>query len=126
MQLALDPESGEVIVIELNPRVSRSSALASKATGFPIAKIAAHLAVGGTLDSIDNDITRATPACFEPVLDYVIVKIPRWNFEKFGPRASRKLGSAMRAVAGSANTAWPDRKPGGRRSEAEGARAGTS
>ena len=98
VQLAVNPEDGRVIVIEINPRVSRSSALASKATGFPIAKIAAQLAVGLTLDQIDNDITRETPACFEPVLDYVIVKIPRWNFEKFGPKADRRLGSAMRAV----------------------------
>jgi carbamoyl-phosphate synthase large subunit len=98
VQLAVNPANGDIIVIELNPRVSRSSALASKATGFPIAKIAAQLAVGGTLDSIDNDITQVTPACFEPVLDYVIVKIPRWNFEKFGPTADHRLGSAMRAV----------------------------
>jgi len=97
IQFAVSPEDGQVMVIEMNPRVSRSSALASKATGFPIAKIAAHLAVGYTLDEIDNDITRATPACFEPALDYVIVKIPRWNFEKFGA-ADRRLGSAMRSV----------------------------
>jgi carbamoyl-phosphate synthase large subunit len=97
IQFAVSPDTGEVIVIELNPRVSRSSALASKATGFPIAKIAAQLAVGLTLDEIDNDITRVTPACFEPALDYVIVKIPRWNFEKFGV-ADRSLGSAMRSV----------------------------
>jgi carbamoyl-phosphate synthase large subunit len=72
-----------VIVIEMNPRVSRSSALASKATGFPIAKIAAKLAVGYTLDEIPNDITKTTPSCFEPVIDYVVVKIPRWDFDKF-------------------------------------------
>ena len=97
VQFAINPENGDVIVIELNPRVSRSSALASKATGFPIAKIAAQLAVGLTLDQIQNDITRVTTACFEPALDYVIVKIPRWNFEKFGD-VDRTLGSAMRAV----------------------------
>ncbi|MCO4743533.1 MAG: carbamoyl-phosphate synthase large subunit [Proteobacteria bacterium] len=97
VQFAVNPENGDVIVIEMNPRVSRSSALASKATGFPIAKIAAQLAVGLTLDEIDNDITKVTPACFEPALDYVIVKIPRWNFEKFA-EAERKLGSAMRSV----------------------------
>ena len=83
VQFAVNPETGEVVVIEMNPRVSRSSALASKATGFPIAKIAARLAVGYTLDEIDNDITRKTPACFEPTLDYVVVKMPRWAFEKF-------------------------------------------
>ncbi|MEQ1502396.1 MAG: carbamoyl-phosphate synthase large subunit [Myxococcota bacterium] len=97
IQFAVNPENGEVIVIELNPRVSRSSALASKATGFPIAKIAAQLAVGLTLDEIRNDITRVTPASFEPALDYVIVKIPRWNFEKFAG-ADRTLGTAMRSV----------------------------
>ena len=97
VQFAVNPANGEVIVIELNPRVSRSSALASKATGFPIAKIAAQLAVGFTLDQIQNDITRVTPASFEPALDYVIVKIPRWNFEKFGG-ADRTLGTAMRSV----------------------------
>jgi carbamoyl-phosphate synthase large subunit len=97
VQFAVNPDNGEVIVIELNPRVSRSSALASKATGFPIAKIAAQLAIGMTLDEIDNDITKVTPACFEPALDYVIVKIPRWNFEKF-KSVDRKLGSAMRSV----------------------------
>lgn len=97
VQFAVNPKNGDVIVIEMNPRVSRSSALASKATGFPIAKIAAQLAVGLTLDEIDNDITRVTPACFEPALDYVIVKIPRWNFEKFDV-ANRTLGSAMRSV----------------------------
>jgi len=97
VQFAVNPDNGDIVVIELNPRVSRSSALASKATGFPIAKIAAQLAVGLTLDEIDNDITRKTPACFEPALDYVIVKIPRWNFEKFED-ADRTLGSAMRSV----------------------------
>ncbi len=98
VQFAMDPKTGDVICIEINPRVSRSSALASKATGFPIAKIAAQLAVGHTLDNVRNDITKVTPASFEPVLDYVIVKIPRWNFEKFGPGVDSRLGSAMRAV----------------------------
>ena len=97
VQFAVNPTNGKVICIELNPRVSRSSALASKATGFPIAKIAAQLAVGHTLDNVLNDITRVTPACFEPSLDYVIVKIPRWNFEKF-QSADRRLGTAMRSV----------------------------
>ena len=83
VQFAIDPVSGRMTVIEMNPRVSRSSALASKATGFPIAKIAAKLAVGYTLDEIDNDITRETPACFEPSIDYTVVKVPRWAFEKF-------------------------------------------
>ncbi len=98
VQFAVNPTNFDVICIEINPRVSRSSALASKATGYPIAKIAAQLAVGGTLDEITNDITRVTPASFEPVLDYVIVKIPRWNFEKFGRSVDRNLGTAMRAV----------------------------
>src|SRR6185369_14823866 len=83
IQFAVNPVDGEVMVIEMNPRVSRSSALASKATGFPIAKIAALLSVGYTLDEIPNDITKKTPASFEPSLDYVVVKIPRWAFEKF-------------------------------------------
>ena len=83
IQFSINPENGRVIVIEMNPRVSRSSALASKATGFPIAKIAAKLAVGYTLDEIPNDITKTTPSCFEPVIDYVVVKIPRWDFDKF-------------------------------------------
>jgi carbamoyl-phosphate synthase large subunit len=83
VQFAMNPENGRMTVIEMNPRVSRSSALASKATGFPIAKIAAKLAVGYTLDEIDNDITRETPACFEPSIDYTVVKVPRWAFEKF-------------------------------------------
>ncbi|MCL2881451.1 MAG: carbamoyl-phosphate synthase large subunit [Coriobacteriia bacterium] len=83
VQFAVNPADGRMIVIEMNPRVSRSSALASKATGFPIAKIAAKLAVGYTLDEIDNDITKKTPACFEPSIDYVVVKVPRWAFEKF-------------------------------------------
>ena len=83
VQFAMNPDNGRMTVIEMNPRVSRSSALASKATGFPIAKIAAKLAVGYTLDEIDNDITRVTPACFEPSIDYTVVKVPRWAFEKF-------------------------------------------
>ena len=97
IQFAVDPRTGRMVVIEMNPRVSRSSALASKATGFPIAKIAALLAVGYRLDEIRNDITRVTPACFEPVLDYVVVKIPRWAFEKF-PDASPTLGTQMKSV----------------------------
>ncbi len=97
VQFAINPDDGEVYVIEMNPRVSRSSALASKATGFPIAKIAALLAVGFRLDEISNDITRVTPASFEPSLDYVVVKIPRWNFEKFDG-ADRTLGPQMKAI----------------------------
>lgn len=97
VQFALNPEDGRLIIIEMNPRVSRSSALASKATGFPIAKIAAKLAVGYTLDEIPNDITKETPACFEPSIDYVVVKIPRFNFEKF-PAADNKLGTQMKSV----------------------------
>ena len=83
IQFAVDPATGRMVVIEMNPRVSRSSALASKATGFPIAKIAAKLALGMTLDEIPNDITRKTPSCFEPTIDYVVAKIPKWQFEKF-------------------------------------------
>jgi carbamoyl-phosphate synthase large subunit len=97
IQFAVDPASGRRVVIEMNPRVSRSSALASKATGFPIAKIAAKLAVGYTLDEIPNDITRSTPSSFEPTLDYVVVKIPRWAFEKF-PATSATLGTQMKSV----------------------------
>src|SRR5882757_9799662 len=97
VQFAINPEDGRMVVVEMNPRVSRSSALASKATGFPIAKIAAKLAVGYRLDEIKNDITRATPACFEPTLDYVVVKIPRWQFEKF-PGAEPVLGTQMKSV----------------------------
>jgi carbamoyl-phosphate synthase large subunit len=97
VQFAINPENGRMIIIEMNPRVSRSSALASKATGFPIAKIAARLAVGYRLDEIANDITRKTPACFEPTLDYVVVKIPRWQFEKF-PGAEPVLGTQMKSV----------------------------
>ena len=97
VQFAVDPETGRQVVIEMNPRVSRSSALASKATGFPIAKIAAKLAVGYTLDEIPNDITKATPASFEPVIDYVVTKIPRWAFEKL-PGTSGVLGTQMQSV----------------------------
>ncbi|WP_166847771.1 carbamoyl-phosphate synthase large subunit [Isoptericola sp. BMS4] len=97
IQFAVDPATGRVIVIEMNPRVSRSSALASKATGFPIAKIAAKLAVGYTLDEIPNDITRVTPASFEPTLDYVVVKVPRFAFEKF-PAADDTLTTTMKSV----------------------------
>jgi carbamoyl-phosphate synthase large subunit len=97
IQFAVDPATGEMVVIEMNPRVSRSSALASKATGFPIAKIAARLAVGYTLDEIPNDITRKTPASFEPTIDYVVTKIPRWAFEKF-PGTSGVLGTRMQSV----------------------------
>jgi carbamoyl-phosphate synthase large subunit len=97
VQFAVDPETGRQVVIEMNPRVSRSSALASKATGFPIAKIAAKLAVGYTLDEIPNDITRKTPASFEPVIDYVVTKIPRWAFEKL-PGAEARLGTQMQSV----------------------------
>src|SRR5687767_2273324 len=97
IQFAINPENGRIIVIEMNPRVSRSSALASKATGFPIAKIAAKLALGYHLDEIPNDITRLTPASFEPTIDYVVVKVPRWAFEKF-PRADRTLTTQMKSV----------------------------
>jgi carbamoyl-phosphate synthase large subunit len=97
IQFAIHPETGEMVVIEMNPRVSRSSALASKATGFPIAKIAAKLAVGYTLDEIPNDITRETPASFEPTIDYVVTKIPRFTFEKF-PQTEDVLGTQMKSV----------------------------
>ena len=97
IQFAVEPRTGRRVVIEMNPRVSRSSALASKATGFPIAKIAALLAVGYRLDEIPNDITKKTPACFEPSLDYVVVKIPRWTFEKF-PKADPRLTIQMKSV----------------------------
>ncbi len=97
VQFAINPENGRMVIVEMNPRVSRSSALASKATGFPIAKIAAKLAVGYRLDEIKNDITKETPACFEPTLDYVVVKIPRWQFEKF-PGAEPVLGTQMKSV----------------------------
>jgi carbamoyl-phosphate synthase large subunit len=97
IQFGVNPENGEMVVIEMNPRVSRSSALASKATGFPIAKIAAKLAVGYTLDELPNDITKQTVACFEPSIDYVVVKIPRWTFEKF-PDADETLTTQMKSV----------------------------
>ena len=97
IQFAVNPETGELMIIEMNPRVSRSSALASKATGFPIAKIAAKLAIGYTLDEIPNDITKKTPASFEPTIDYVVVKIPRWAFEKF-PGSDPTLTSQMKSV----------------------------
>src|SRR5205807_8828644 len=97
IQFAVDPRDGRMVLIEMNPRVSRSSALASKATGFPIAKIAALLAVGYRLDEIVNDITGETPAAFEPTLDYVVVKIPRFAFEKF-PQADPTLSTVMKSV----------------------------
>ncbi|HLW68209.1 MAG TPA: carbamoyl-phosphate synthase large subunit [Gemmataceae bacterium] len=97
IQFAVHPQNGRMIAIEMNPRVSRSSALASKATGFPIAKIAAKLAIGYTLDELRNDITRETPACFEPTIDYVVTKVPRWNFEKF-PEADPTLTTQMKSV----------------------------
>ncbi|MGD0743097.1 MAG: carbamoyl-phosphate synthase large subunit [Acidimicrobiales bacterium] len=97
IQFAVDPATGHQLVIEMNPRVSRSSALASKATGFPIAKVAARLAIGYTLDEIRNDITAATPACFEPTIDYVVTKVPRWAFEKL-PGVSGRLGTRMQSV----------------------------
>ena len=97
VQFAINPEDGRLVIIEMNPRVSRSSALASKATGFPIAKIAAKLAVGYTLDELDNDITGMTPAAFEPTIDYVVTKIPRFTFEKF-PQAEALLSTAMKSV----------------------------
>ncbi len=97
VQFAINPADGRMVIIEMNPRVSRSSALASKATGFPIAKIAAKLAVGYRLDEISNDITRKTPACFEPTIDYVVVKIPKWAFEKF-PGVETTLGTQMKSV----------------------------
>ncbi|MFA6130262.1 MAG: carbamoyl-phosphate synthase large subunit [Candidatus Omnitrophota bacterium] len=97
IQFAVHPENGRMVIIEMNPRVSRSSALSSKATGFPIAKIAAKLAVGYTLDEITNDITRSTPACFEPAIDYCVVKVPRFTFEKFSS-ANNTLGISMKSV----------------------------
>ena len=97
IQFAVDPKTGRMIVVEMNPRVSRSSALASKATGYPIARIAAKLAIGYTLDEIPNDITKKTPASFEPTIDYVVTKIPRWTFEKF-PEADETLTTQMKSV----------------------------
>ncbi len=97
VQFAIDPKTGRMVVIEMNPRVSRSSALASKATGFPIAKVAAKLAVGYTLDELTNDITGVTPASFEPAIDYVVTKIPRFTFEKF-PNVDARLTTQMKSV----------------------------
>src|SRR5207342_3126753 len=97
IQFGVEPSTGRLVVIEMNPRVSRSSALASKATGFPIAKIAARLAIGYTLDEIPNDITKETPASFEPTLDYIVVKVPRFAFEKF-PMADPTLTTTMKSV----------------------------
>ena len=97
IQFAVNPADGRMVAIEMNPRVSRSSALASKATGFPIAKIAARLALGYLLEEIPNDITRLTPASFEPTIDYIVVKVPRWTFEKF-PEADRTLMTQMKSV----------------------------
>ncbi len=97
VQFAVNPARGRMVIIEMNPRVSRSSALASKATGFPIAKVAAKLAVGYTLDELTNDITRVTPASFEPTIDYVVVKIPRFTFEKF-PGTPALLTTSMKSV----------------------------
>ena len=97
MQFSVNPDNDDIIAIEINPRVSRSSALASKATGYPIAKIASKLAIGYNLDEIENQITKTTSAYFEPTLDYVIVKIPRWNFDKF-KGANMQLGLQMISV----------------------------
>lgn len=97
VQFALNPESFEYAVIEVNPRVSRSSALASKATGYPIARVAAKIAIGYRMDEIKNEITGKTKACFEPALDYVVVKFPKWPFDKF-VYATRKLGTQMKAT----------------------------
>ena len=121
VQFALNPANGEMVVIEMNPRVSRSSALASKATGFPIAKIAAKLAVGYTLDEIPNDITKMTPASFEPTIDYVVTKIPRWAFEKL-PGTSGVLGTQMQSVgeAMAIGRAFPESLQKGLRSLEQG------
>ena len=97
VQFAINPKNGRMVIIEMNPRVSRSSALASKATGFPIAKVAAKLAVGYTLDELQNEITKVTPASFEPTIDYVVTKIPRFTFEKFSDTEAI-LGTSMRSV----------------------------
>ena len=97
VQWAINPKNGRMVIIEMNPRVSRSSALASKATGFPIAKIAAKLAIGYTLDELDNDITKNTPASFEPTIDYIVTKVPRFTFEKF-PNSSNELTTSMKSV----------------------------
>ena len=97
VQFAVNPKNGRMVVIEMNPRVSRSSALASKATGFPIARIAAKLAIGYSLDELKNDITKTTPASFEPTIDYIVTKIPRFTFEKFSD-TEEKLGTAMKSI----------------------------
>src|SRR4029077_5822411 len=97
VQFAIHPKTGRMVIIEMNPRVSRSSALPSKATGLAMPQTAAKLAVGYRLDEIRNDITKKTPACFEPTIDYVVVKIPKWQFEKF-PGADRTLGTQMKSV----------------------------
>jgi carbamoyl-phosphate synthase large subunit len=117
VQFAVNPQNGELLIVEMNPRVSRSSALASKATGYPIARIGAKLAVGYTLDELPNDITKTTPASFEPVLDYVVVKFPRFAFEKF-PAADNTLGVQMKAVG----EAWPSGAPSSRRGRRPSAR----
>ena len=106
VQFAVNPVDGRMVIIEMNPRVSRSSALASKATGFPIAKIAAKLAVGYSLDELKNDITNRTLAAFEPTIDYIVTKLPRFDFEKFSS-ASGKLGVQMQSVGGS-DGYWED------------------
>ena len=105
VQFAVNPKDGRVIIIEMNPRVSRSSALASKATGFPIAKVAAKLAVGYRLDELMNDITGVTPASFEPTIDYVVTKIPRFTFEKFSG-AKAELSTSMKSVGEAMAVAW--------------------
>ena len=97
VQFAVNPKNGRMVVIEMNPRVSRSSALASKATGFPIARVAAKLAVGYSLDELQNDITKTTPASFEPTIDYIVTKIPRFTFEKFS-ETEEKLGTSMKSI----------------------------
>jgi len=109
IQFGVSPDTGRMVIIEMNPRVSRSSALASKATGFPIAKIAAKLAVGYLLDEIRNDITRETPASFEPTIDYVVTKIPRFAFEKF-PQADSTLTTQMKSVGEAMPLAGPSRR----------------
>ena len=115
VQFAVNPATDEIVVIEMNPRVSRSSALASKATGFPIAKIAARLAVGYRLDEIPNDITRRTPASFEPAIDYVVVKWPRFAFEKFPGRRHRPLHPHEVRGRGDGDRAHVRRRPSARR-----------
>merc|ERR1712167_285471 len=97
VQFAINPKDGRMVVIEMNPRVSRSSTLASKATGFPIAKVAAKLAIGYTLDELKNEITKVTPVSFEPTIDYIVTKIPRFTFEKFSTSAA-VLGTSMKSV----------------------------